>query len=115
MKVIPTNIQLERYGIKDSNLCTFCKIEKETLQHLFVDCAKVKVFWEKVSTLILGFSQTLNFKNIILNTMHVNQKVIDNFIVLAAKHFIYKTRCLSENLIVTNYNFSCFNSVPVLN
>ena len=33
---------MKKLKLTDSNLCTFCKLEAETIEHLFVDCPYVK-------------------------------------------------------------------------
>ena len=43
---ITTNLQLERYGIVNSNLCSFCRTEPETVTHMLTKCPKVlKKVW----------------------------------------------------------------------
>ena len=37
-----TNVLLHRIGLKENDLCTFCKQEKETILHLFCMCPVVK-------------------------------------------------------------------------
>ena len=44
--VLPTQMSLHRDGISDSDLCPFCKSEKQTLNHLFVNCIKATSFWK---------------------------------------------------------------------
>ena len=36
--------------IQDDDLCTFCKIESETIEHLFHDCKFVKPIWKDIVT-----------------------------------------------------------------
>ena len=66
--ILPTQMSLHRDGISDSDLCPFCKSEKQTLNHLFVNCTKATSFWkpfqdwwhEKTQqTLLLNQSQIL--------------------------------------------------------
>ena len=40
--LISTNIYLTKLKLTDFSLCTFCKLEVETIEHLFVDCPFVK-------------------------------------------------------------------------
>ena len=44
--ILPTQMSLHRDGISDSDLCSFCKIEKQTINHLLVDCSKTVSFWK---------------------------------------------------------------------
>jgi len=46
--------------ISATPLCTFCGLERETLEHLFVDCEDVKSLWE-------AFTAWVNSLGIVLN------------------------------------------------
>ena len=37
-RIIGTNHLLNKMGIKQDNICTFCQNEVETIEHLFYDC-----------------------------------------------------------------------------
>ena len=43
-----TNVQLKQYGIKDSNLCTFCNSQKESTVHLLFYCPSVFNLWNRI-------------------------------------------------------------------
>ena len=43
-----TNITLHCFHIADSDKCSFCKTERETLLHLFCTCSSLVLFWENV-------------------------------------------------------------------
>ena len=42
---LPTNSFLHKIAVKESDLCTFCKEETDTLLHLFWQCKVTSVFW----------------------------------------------------------------------
>ena len=42
---LATNDFLNKIGIKDNDICTFCRTEKETLFHLFWSCSQTSCFW----------------------------------------------------------------------
>ena len=42
---VATNTFLEKIGIKENYLCTFCQKDIETLIHLFWTCEKTQIFW----------------------------------------------------------------------
>ena len=46
--VLTLNPVLCKTGFKESNLCTFCNREKETIYHIFYRCTKVNSFWNQV-------------------------------------------------------------------
>ena len=38
----------------ESDLCSFCRAEKETILHLFVYCEKIRNLWKEVNEYILS-------------------------------------------------------------
>ena len=44
-----TNVQLNGFGIVDSNHCVFFPEEPETIIHFFCACKFVEIFWQDVS------------------------------------------------------------------
>jgi len=45
-RAIATNKYSEICKIKESNLCNFCQIEIEKIEHLFWECPIVQTFWQ---------------------------------------------------------------------
>ena len=41
-----TNILLKKMGIVESDLCTFCSLTKEDIEHLFFSCSFSLIFWK---------------------------------------------------------------------
>ena len=87
-----TNIQLSKWGMRESELCSFCKSEPETTSHLLADCPIVRELWNKVEKHIYLEYGLLNLNTsteaIILNRL-VGYKSVVNFICLLTKQFIY--------------------------
>ena len=46
--IFPTNILLNRIGIKDTEKCEFCN-EKDFVEHMFVNCKRIDRLWENIS------------------------------------------------------------------
>ena len=44
-RIIATNDLLTKMNIRQDNLCTFCKLEQEKIEHLFWHCNVVNQFW----------------------------------------------------------------------
>ena len=91
--IFPTNILLNRMGIKDSELCEECGVS-DFVEHMFIHCKRLRGFWSHVFQLIFQitntrFSQT--DANILLglspNESEANRNVINtaNHIILIAK------------------------------
>ena len=90
-KALTTNIHLQKYKIKSMNLCTFCSIEKETIEHVFFTCQKSNRLWVKIAEWLKV--NTISFEQIVYNNINKNPKFVENMIVLAAKSYIYTARC----------------------
>ena len=45
--ILYTNERLYKIGKVESPLCCMCNTQIETLVHFFVECEKIKPFWEK--------------------------------------------------------------------
>ena len=45
---ILTNNRLYYLGVKETQLCDFCKATIETCKHLFYDCPKIRPLWEYI-------------------------------------------------------------------
>ena len=45
--IIFTNDKLHRIGVRDDDLCSFCKQETENYEHVFFMCPKVKELWQE--------------------------------------------------------------------
>ena len=94
-----TNVQLKRWKILDTDLCTFCGREIESITHLLIDCDLVRGFWMEMKELLLLFTDSqisLTCKNIMFNSVVNQPKHICNFLCLIAKQYIYASRCKKE-------------------
>ena len=92
-RVIPTNTFLQKIGVKDTNKCSFCGKERETLIHLFWFCEKTKSFWKSLeiwfhSKGILPQHKTINQLDAFgLDTDRESH--ILGFCKLTARYYIY--------------------------
>ena len=96
-RAIVTNINMHRWGMISSPMCTFCGKEEETETHLFFSCQKVQELWVK----IVQYTEQqyhLSWTNftptgVILNQIVQPKTNITNFVCLITKQFIYRQRC----------------------
>ena len=85
--------------LRPNNLCTFCNLTRESIQHIFVECIFVKQFWNELSSLLKDqhcIDRSFNFENsFILFGISSTQKVtkLFRYIMIVARYYIYKTRC----------------------
>ena len=100
MSAVVTNIQLSKWGIIDTPLCTFCQQYDETQRHLMYDCECVSKVWEAVGEMSeeMGFPGPvyISYRNIILCRISAYKAV--NMMSLVAKQYIYRKRCQKEPL-----------------
>ena len=101
-RAVITNVHLAHWGLKSSNMCSFCGLFKETYTHLFVMCDHVKELWLYIEQYMNKISkEPLSFD---VDTVMVNRIVPDdpyhvkNYVCLITKQYIYRQRCLGKNL-----------------
>ena len=46
--VLYINKKLNTFGLSNTQLCSFCKMEKETISHLFYYCNHMQDIWNQV-------------------------------------------------------------------
>ena len=99
--ILPTNSILHKFGIKDSDKCTFCKEEKETIEHVIVNCSFSKLFWIDFESFISNkLDRSVEFSNIekLFGALEEN-KTINHILTLARKHIYYcKQKGLKPNM-----------------
>ena len=93
-RIIPTNRLLKLQRIKESELCTFCQGQTETIQHLFWACIHVNAFWQRIEDRIKDTCATqihCNFSErlVILGCEGNVQDIVLELIILYGKYFIY--------------------------
>ena len=112
--IFPTNILLNRMGLKQSEKCDFCG-ETEFIEHLFYDCQRLGQLWQKVENMIRINSNidiSLNKYNVILGieqdeiSKTLNKKEIAevNELLMIAKFCISKSKVMETNLEITFEN-----------
>ena len=116
---LATNDFLKKVGIKDSDLCSFCKTEKESLIHLFWSCSVVSTFWQNFKDFLVNQNLALRTYNFSLNTVlgletdtSKNKKKL-NFHFLVARYYIWscRTRNLSPEIKHFSVFLACHNSL----
>lgn len=90
---IATNKFLEMIGIKDTMLCTFCKTNIETIEHLFFECVHTKSILIFVKHRI-NFHTFLKFPEDEASILLGNdvENLAMNYIIMVVKYFIYKCK-----------------------
>ena len=55
--ILTTQMSLYRDGLSDNDICLLCNTEKQTLNHLLVNCLKTTSFWKLFKDWWYGKSQ----------------------------------------------------------
>ena len=101
MRAIVTNIHLKRWGMIESDNCTFCNKESETYSHLFIFCEKTKQLWLDLEQWFNSLSSEricFGTDTVIANRLMERPSHLFNFLCLLLKQYIYKKRCLNQNV-----------------
>ena len=130
-RALVLNSHLFRWNIIDSNTCSFCGNYKETIEHLFWECTCSQELWMGLKewlTEYMGVIVILNHRSILFNQIVTPSKHAANFICLVTKQYIYKERCmknqlslnaLKENIIlfknIEKYNAIASGNIKVYN
>ena len=99
-RIIGTNYFLYKIKYTNTDRCTFCKIEPETLEHLFYDCQIVREFWNSIGQWIhaaLGITIPITIRNILLGIPEKKAKVM-NWFILHVKKYIYNMKIQEKKL-----------------
>ena len=102
--ILGTNKIIFKMGKTSSPYCTFCELEVETIFHLLWDCSKVSKFIEDFKTYCTtkNIHLSINGKSFIFGSTDNNKSCVNNVLV-ALKFYIYKSRCLKQNLSLQNF------------
>ena len=97
---VVTNIKLKKWGITNSDSCTFCDNEPESLMHLMLHCDVSKQVWEYVLLQVshkLGLGIRFSDAEIILGiNSDIPEKYILTQIFMIVKYYLYASRCLKN-------------------
>ena len=92
--ILYTNSKLHKIGYLADDLCTFCKRESETMQHLFYDCSYSNSFWKEFELYYLSLTQQrihLNLKDILIGLLTPELPLL-NYLLLIGKIYLWACR-----------------------
>ena len=97
-RIIAINVVLMHMGIENDITCSFCRQDRDSINHIFWSCTYVRSFLEQFQIVLNAgrsnaTSVTLN-ENIVLfgHDIHFKSDNIFDLIILQAKFFIYKSK-----------------------
>ena len=107
--ILYLNDRLFKMNLVESEMCSFCKGEKETVEHLFLNCRIAKTLWTNICNLCketMSFPVLL-FKNIICGfTESLEQNICQNFVLLLFKKFLYQQRSRQSEANIKSFSNS---------
>ena len=95
-RYLATNKLLHKIGLVPSFLCTFCKRESESIEHLSIECDYSNKFWQD----LINWFNTIDIKVEALSEIdkifglwkrHADFHLLNHFLILAKQH-IYSCR-----------------------
>ena len=114
---IATNAFLYKIGIKQTDSCSFCKEQKETLVHLFWTCKYTQNFWKGMFEWI-----SQNFKDLenVSPSLSLSFGLIDDekdllfhHLLLIARHYIFNGRIGNKLPKLQVYIQTLMNSIEI--
>ena len=94
-RAIVTNVHLERWKIKSSEMCSFCDIQPESYSHLFYECPDVQTIWKEYCALT-NVATMPPKKDIMLSNVNEQATTVQNLLTIIVKQYIYRQRCLKK-------------------
>ena len=96
-QTLANNEALYKWTLTESDLCSFCNEEIETIYHTYLECEITKLFWKKLKSYIyskLNVHIPITNQEIILGFRGEDLATF-NIIYLLAKKYLYQCRCKS--------------------
>ena len=103
LRSLPTNKSLKEWKIKNSDLCFYCNLEPETIEHLFWICPIINAFWKSVINKLepfLDIKSFVNPTNILLGCCDSTGNILINHIFVIVKRYIYISKCMEKSLSI---------------
>ena len=96
LRAIVTNIQLKKWKVKETDLCSMCEKETETVRHLFAECEYAIQMWVVVKDVCKEMNAPIHDMSYwSLIVCNIGSRVA-NSICLIAKQYIYWKRCICK-------------------
>ena len=97
-RCLGTNVILKEIGVLNSDLCSFCSRTKDSIRHMFWQCAIIQQFWKNLTnTMNMKCKNIDNFNMSELLAVlgcekNIHTDAVVDFIILFAKQHIYQCK-----------------------
>ena len=106
----------------ETNICDFCKKEKQTIMHLLHSCEYANQMWTEFVSDMLHINPqwicVINFENILFNNVYEeNTTHVINFLVLTIKQYLFRCKCQNKkpNYNEILYEFKAYYQIELYN
>ena len=99
-KCLFTNFRVNKFKTHISPLCTYCRVENETISHLFFLCPITLTFLNQARDFFeeLGVKINLDLSTIIFGNKEEKYDSVDNQIILWLKAFVWSNKFKNSHL-----------------
>ena len=104
-RILVTNEDLYQWKLKQTDICTFCEEEIETISHLLLECEVTKLFWNNIEEWLYRICDIrihIPPKDIILGKINIENNLFD-LVYLVGKQYLYGCRCTETFPTLTGY------------
>ena len=116
--ILPINSCLFRAGITESDTCTLCETEKQTITHLLFHCTESSAFWQEfTSWWLLKFTQVITLMECFVfygNHNNIKNKKALNVTLLLTKYHLFATSSCDGKLSFENFLLRLQNHLEIL-
>ena len=105
--ILYTNSKLHKIGYISDNLCSFCKRESETIQHLFYNCSYSITFWKNFALYYLSLTKQqihLELRDILIGVLTPECPLL-NYLLLIGKIYLWGCKRNNELPNIGGYKF----------
>ena len=101
--ILVTNSFLFKIKKKDTNRCSYCNQEAESITHLLFYCGKVVEFWKNFKTWLArtaNINLQVEIKNILFSS---HSQALLSYLITVAKYYIYKSKFHMKMLSIKGF------------
>ena len=110
---IATNDFLYKIGAIRHNICTFCNVAVETLEHLFLECSTTQTFWKETTAWFLKFFPRLSDQSFSMPAflgLIPSPNILIDHILLMARYHIHVSKIKGTAPELYKLKYTIFNS-----
>lgn len=116
--ILTTNRSVSKYNKNQTERCSFCQAESETITHLLWQCPRVKSFWKSVGLMAsrcnIECADKLNETSVMYGIQsYVNKYKVLELMILLGKQYIYNSKVFGNTLHINTFIQIMFNRYKI--